>query len=50
MNKNVIERKICYDFKRSEVDFFISMGVWEIIKEKLLPHEFITIEGYEQDE
>ena len=50
MNRFVEDRKICYDFKRSEVDFLIAVGVWETIKENLLSHEVVTIEGYEQDE
>jgi len=48
MRAIVSGRNIVYDFEQKEVDFLKLLDVWKTLKERLLPHEKITIEGYER--
>lgn len=50
MRANVRGREIVYDFEQKEVDFLKLLDVWDTLKERLLAHERITIEGYERIE
>jgi hypothetical protein len=50
MKASVYNRKIVYDFEQKEVDFLRLLEVWDTLKERLMEHEKITIEGYERIE
>ena len=46
MKANVRGREIVYDFEQKEVDFLKLLDVWDTLKERLMGHERITVEGY----
>lgn len=50
MRASVYGRKIVYDFEQKEVDFLKLLEVWDTLKERLMGHERITVEGYERIE
>ncbi len=50
MKANVRGREIVYDFEQKEVDFLKLLDVWDTLKERLMGHERITVEGYERIE
>jgi hypothetical protein len=50
MKANVRGREIVYDFEQKEVDFLKLLDVWDTLKERLMDHERITVEGYERIE
>ena len=50
MKAKVEGRNIVYDFEQKEVDFLKLLEVWDTLRSRILPHEKITIEGYERIE
>ncbi len=50
MRAKVEGRYIVYDFEQKEVDFLKLLDVWDTLKERLMEHERITVEGYERIE
>jgi hypothetical protein len=50
MKASVRGREIHYDFTQQEVDLLKSLDVWDDVRNRLMEHERITVEGYERIE
>lgn len=50
MNVKAYNREIHYDFTQQEVDLLKSLDVWDDVRNRLMEHERITVEGYERIE